>query len=257
MDLSVCIATYYDPTRFGVIPKSIVLSRVLKQLRHILGTSNLTSEIIVVDDGSPTHILRGVCEAIGGITYIYLDRKEASPGYGNPARARNRAYQEARGRVLICQSDDVLMVNHSVLSNLYTAALAKGRFGIARVINTNWELCSIPCNHPCNPSLIELTGPSNKRPVFFLGSVLREYVYEIGGNDPRFVTPGREDIYFSDCLMKGLGLKPIYLETAIGYHLHHERPDPSVFTLSRDLYTKLVKEGTWRSQGAPWPYTLY
>ena len=237
MKASICIATYDKPHALRRTLESIACQR-----------PPFETEIIVVDDGSPTDETEDVCEAFSGLRYI---RRWRQPGYGNPAIARNLAYQAARGEILICQSDDVVHEANTI--EQMVGEMQPGRFVVANVINVDpTTMRPVGCGHPRNPTLVELSGPKRKRPLLFLGAVYRRDVYEIGGNDERFTAPGKEDMYFVNCLMKGLGLKP-HFSSARGFHLHHNRPPLQVVLPSDELYAELTMAETWRAQGAPWP----
>jgi hypothetical protein len=84
-------------------------------------------------------------------------------------------------------------------------------------------------------------------------------MYAVGGCDEEFTEPGREDVWLGDCLMNGLGLRPVY-GSMVGYHQDHPRPAdlPTSYRDSMELYKEKVasaKEGLtpWRG-GDPWPY---
>ena len=208
-------------------------------------------EVIVANDaGGSTREIEELLGMLPG-KHRYLSRRRPAQHYGNPAKARNQAYRHARGDILICQSDDVVHAAPDTIERL-VSEMQPGRFVIATVTNTDWDLKPTPCLHPDNPNLTLFTGPANRRPLFFLGAVYREDVYAIGGNDERFTTPGYEDNFFADCLMKGRGLVPHY-STVQGYHLHHDRPTVDAFEPSRKLYQQLMAEERWIAQGGPWP----
>jgi hypothetical protein len=58
-------------------------------------------------------------------------------------------------------------------------------------------------------------------PLFFLGSLLREDVYKIGGDDEDFIHPNYEDNWFFERLINGLKLTPIYTNSTKGFHQDH------------------------------------
>ena len=237
MECSICIATYNKPESLAATLKSIYQQ-----------SPPFDFEVVVVDYGSPDDKTRLVCSQYP-VRYHKLYRM---PTYRNPAKARNAAYRMAGGEILICQSDDVVHGEDAI--EQLVAEMQPGRFVVANVLNVD-PVTMEPrgCGHPRNPKLVELSGPIGRRPLLFLGAVYRKDVYEIGGNDERFQAPGKEDIYFVGCLMKGLGLKP-YFSTVRGYHLHHPRPPLEAVKPSDVLYARLSSGGAWRAQGAPWSY---
>jgi glycosyltransferase involved in cell wall biosynthesis len=213
-------------------------------------------EIIVVDDGSPDLETEAVCIGYAGKNLRYY-RINREPGYRNPAIARNFAYERANGEVLIPQSDDVVHVGPTV-SNLVTL-LREGVFIISTVYNKDFATGE-PVYYAgrwyqlTGPKINAKFSPNPHRPLFFLGAVYRKDVYAIGGCDEDFVDPGREDIWFADCLMNGLKLKPYYTAEVVGHHLHHERPDDLNERVSRSssVYQKKRKEaartGIWKAR---------
>lgn len=238
MKASICLATYDKPK---------ALARVLESIAK--QEPPFECEIIVVDDGSPTDATAELCLRYSQVIYV---RRWKQPGYTNPARPRNMAYRRALGEVIICQSDDVVHARPDTIERL-VAELMPGRFVVGRVLNTDWNYSPTPCLHPRAPRLIEFTGPRNQRPLLFLGAVWREDLYAVGGCEERFTAPGRDDVYFADCLIRGRGVKPHYSQTALGWHLHHGRPLVADCRPSEELYRKLTAERRWCASSGPWP----
>lgn len=209
-------------------------------------------EVIVVDDGSPEEDTSRVLRGFGGMVRSYRVAR-SNPVYRNPSVARNIAYRMAKGNVIVCQSDDVTHVGN-VIDGLVDC-LEPGTFVLANVWNTDERGHRVNCHGNWQ----ELVGPTGKarRPIFFLGALYREDLFRVGGNEERFTAPGREDVYFGECLINGLKLTPKWLVGVIGHHLHHERPSNLALLAqpSRQLYRRLVGEGRWLSSGAPWPST--
>lgn len=240
MKCSVCLATFNKPR---------YLARVLPAV--LRSSDGLDREVIVVDDGSHTSETYRVCEALP-VRYVRIDRQPAV--YRNPSVARNVAYRIARGEVIVAMSDDVEPRGDAI--RRLVDDLHEGEFLLATVFNRSWT---------GQPRMLygrihELVGVNNRRPLFFLGAMWRRDLYSIGGNDERFASPGREDIWFADCLTCGRGLSPRWTADAVGWHLHHERPrDLAALTReSTALYRDLVAQATagaipWAADGAPWP----
>lgn len=241
---SVCIATFN---------KAAWLKRTLLSL--IEQKTSFVWEVIVIDDGSTDDTPKLFPFQNERLRHIRIDRE---PVYRNPAIARNLAYQKARGDVIICQSDDTIYTKTDGVERLVNE-LQPGIFNIATVWNTDMD-----GNHKGLeqwPSVVQLTGPQNHRPFFFLGSLLRRDLYRAGGNDELYTGPGREDQAFGDSLTKGLGLVPRYV-SVVGHHVEHPRPENlrQLTRFSNHRYRQrqiLCNRGleSWLSPGAPWPYT--
>ena len=249
--VSICIANYDRPD---------VLDRVLASIyRQTLKDV----EVVVVDDGSPD--AKAVVEVVKHWHVPKFVRIEREPFYRNPSIARNTAYRCAEGDVIIAQSDDVEHQGNAIEGLL--GEMQPGKFVIGEV----WNVCpKTGCTVPAYKGRWhQLTGPgpptkqcpNPERPLFFLGALYRKDLYAVGGNDEEFLTPGAEDRWFGDCLMRGQGLKPHYTNNAVGHHLDHTRPTnlgrivaPSL-VLCKYKYKEAERTGVWCSMGGPWPYT--
>jgi len=202
-------------------------------------------EVIVVDDGSPEQYTREICEMLP-VKYVRIDRE---PVYRNPSVARNLAYKHATtGEVIICQSDDVYHDRDSI--QRLVDELEIGGFVIATVWNVD-ESGKVVTPTPFDKRFRQLTGPLMPRPLFFLGSVFSSDLYAVGGNDEEFTRPGREDVWFADCLINGQRLTPKY-STVRGFHQHHQRPPLSAdYAASKKLYQRkrneALKSGVWQA----------
>ena len=201
-------------------------------------------ELIVVDDGS-TDETRSIIQQFPRAKYIYRERNE----YGNPAPARNVSYRMASGRVIICQSDDVVHTQDNVVERLVNE-LESQSFLLATV----WNGLTI------DDHAMEYSGNGRPRPFFFLGSLLREHLYAVGGNDEEFVEPGFDDDWFACCLLEGLKLRMVISDSIVGWHQHHSRPElEACFLRMREIHTRKYNNakaglGDWCASGGPWPY---
>ena len=206
-------------------------------------------EVIVIDDGSSdyTPILLYGYALDHPDTFVYrsLDNHQ----YRNPSIARNVGYRLAKGEVVIAQSDDVIHMAANSIMQL-TNRLEEGTFLIATV----WDY---DIKKGVRRQL--LTGKRCLRPFFFLGSLWRSDLYAIGGNDEEFVAPAYDDNWFGDCLMRGLGLTPVFLDEVVGHHQQHFRPQELAKMVgpSKELYQRKVEQAhsgkiLWQSSGGPW-----
>ena len=239
MKASICLSTFN---------KARPLERTLASI--FVQTPPFECEVIVCDDGS-TDDTRSVCRDFP-VEYHYLDR----PGYCNPAAARNVAYRAARGEVIICQSDDVIHTLPDTIERL-VGDLRTGRFLIATVVNVDeaGRPFSDPHGKGWGDALVRYTGPDNKRPLFFLGSLYRHDLYSIGGYDEEFIHPGYDDDWFAACLVNGRGLWAEYSADIIGHHQHHPHTEQyDEIALSRALFERKMTEGLWRASGGVWNY---
>jgi glycosyltransferase involved in cell wall biosynthesis len=202
-------------------------------------------EVIVVDDGSSTRETVKVCEQYP----IHYCRIEREPVYRNPSVARNVAYRKAVGEVIICQSDDVYHSPDAI--RRLTEELQPGEFLIATVWNVNERGIAVRPK-PFAERFKQLTGRQMPRPLFFLGSLWRSDLYAIGGNDEEFTKPGREDVWFAECLIHGLHLTPRYSDVE-GYHQDHSRPSLTRhYEESKMLYQRKRASGLWQASGGAW-----
>lgn len=222
--VSICMAAYNKPRHLERVLASIYRQRLPSRC-----------EVIVVDDGTPTSSVVDVCLSFPTVQYHRVCRQ---PVYRNPAAARNIAYRAATGDVIIAQSDDVEHQGEAVAALL--DKLREGVFVLANVFNTDFAGQLVPCHGDWT----ELVGPAGRarRALFFLGAIWRRDLYAVGGSDERFTAPGREDVWFGECLVRDLGLEPIYSTRAVGHHLDHKRPaNLSVLSApSRKLHKELV-----------------
>jgi glycosyltransferase involved in cell wall biosynthesis len=241
MSVSVCMATFNRPQVLRKTLESIAVQEL-----------PLHTEVIVVDDGSKCwQENETVCREFG-YTYKLVVRE---PVYRNPAVARNLAYKLAKGEIVVAQSDDVLHGNQAVRG--LSQSLKEGEFVLATVWNVNQHRRIVGLTGW--PHIKQLAGPLNRRPLFFLGALRRRDLYAIGGCDEEFTMPGREDVWFADCLIRGLRLTPCY-SSVVGFHQNHARPESlsEQYRAMSQLYcTKLdqAKSGLAPYRGGePWPY---
>jgi glycosyltransferase involved in cell wall biosynthesis len=237
IDATVCIATYN---------KRDILEKVLRSIFYQIDVMpDKRIEVIVVDDGSNDGT--GAMVVYNFPQAMYSKIRPLGGPYRNPSFARNAAARQARGKILVLQSDDVIHYPGSLAMML---DLPPGRFNISKVVNQFAD----------GSTGDVYTGSTNPRPYFFLGSVLRKDFYAIGGNDEEFCEPGYEDNWLGSCLHRGAGLHPLYRDDSLGFHQDHPRPDNNEsYRRMYDLFqSKLQRaeagEIPWCASGGPWPY---
>ena len=177
-----------------------------------------TFELIVVDDGpqkgETQRVVEHVCRAARFETSYTMTTNQH---YRNPCVARNIGLKQARGQVVIMQSDDVMHGDLDTIERLVRFDHAS-EFTIATVWNRTTE------QHAAGVNGDLMTGTRKHRPFFFLGAVSRRAIYSIGGNCEDFTRCCFDDDWLADCLVHGAGLRPVYLDGVRGYHQHHARP---------------------------------
>ena len=198
-------------------------------------------EVIVTNDGS-TDDTDAVLERYP-VTRLYRQSTE----YRNGVIAKNMSLMEARGDIIIQQSDDVIHSDSDSILHLIES-LQEDAFSIATVYDYDTE-------H--GTRLKQYTGPENKRPLFFLGACRRSDICKIGGYDPDFAKViWYDDNWHADGLMRGLGLRCDIIPV-VGLHQAHPRP-PYTWTDSKALYESKVRSaeagGSWFSSAGSWPY---
>lgn len=241
--VSICLSTYQRPQLLENTLKSIQRQRL-----------PFGCEVIVVDD-DPNGSARLVCEQFNSVQYQHISRPA---GYRNPAIARNAAYRQASGRIIIAQSDDVIHYSPNCIEEL-VHTLRPNTFVIATVVNTNQDgqVCCDPTGVGFGDRLSVYTSSQRRRPLFFLGCLWKDDLYAVGGNDEEFTAPSGEDRWFALCLTNGLKLTPIYSEDIVGRHQMHPHCDPATTVPSQNLLqrkTALARAGKipWQASGGSW-----
>jgi succinoglycan biosynthesis protein ExoO len=199
--VSVCLATYN---------KAPVLAKVLASI--FAQSPPFSMEVIVADDGSSDDTARVVQDA--GADYIRLDENRK---YRNPAGPRNAAYAQAKGDIVIAQSDDVVhAAPHQAVIERLVCHLEQtpNSVIVASVINIKSD----------GSKAQTYTSARLKKPFLFLGAIWRADILAIGGCDEDFEAPAYEDQWFADCLMHGLGRQFVFVDDVVGHHQDHRRP---------------------------------
>lgn len=170
-------------------------------------------EVIAAIDGPFPETRQVLDKYASRHTNLKVIEVPSSGRYRNPSVARNVAYREARGEVMILQSDEVQHFRPDTIERL-VGDLTEHTMIFANVFNVDEQ----------GNRTETYIGPRRRRPFFFLGSVHRKHVFAIGGNSEDFKEPGFDDNWLGACLMFGRGLTPVYSDSIIGHHLDHPRP---------------------------------
>ena len=221
-----------------------LLSRTLASIRD--QRPGFPYEVIVVDDGSEGTATAEVCQHFA-VQYFRTEHGE----YRNPGPARNIGYKAARGEIIAAQSDDTYHETPDALERLSDCPVRTMQ------IATVWELT------PEGERKGQYTGSQNLRPFFFLGSVPREDLYAVGGDDEDFTQPGFDDNWLAARLINGRRLMPVFRADIEGCHQWHERPTQEEalpwFHAMLALYERKMDvartTGAWVAGGGSWPYS--
>lgn len=240
--ISICIATFN---------KSFHLTRVLNSIAK----QNIKHkyEILIADDGSEhSHHKqnRKLCKRTPYCYYQYLQRPELlSPGY-----PRNIIWKKAQGDILFLQSDDVEHLSEDLVNKLVEDVDSTN---IIKPLMYRGKLRGKELSFKKN----KVTDETYKLITFHIGAITRENIFKVGGNDLDFKYMEYEDLWLSDCLLKGLKLKIQIREDLESVHLYHpkynyiSRPEyKRRKNLMRELYEKKVRKGKYISSGGPWKY---
>ena len=242
--VSICMATYNrDPN---------VLHQVFDSIFQ--QTPPFEVEVIVCDDGShrkdgsPDYSVQEISKQYP-IQYHRINRP---PGFKNPCVPRNVAYRAARGDIIIAQSDEVTHQSYNTIETLVNELEDHPKSFVIATVNA--------CGPTGKPWSV-YTGKKRQHPLFFLGALRREHLYAVGGNDEDFANgPGRDDVWFAQCLQKGLGLSPFFSDKATGHHLFHpptsskevSKPNQEI---ERVKTVKAKQTKIWCASGGSWLYS--
>jgi len=166
---------------------------------------NQDVEVIVVDDGSTD----GTDCLIKEFPIIY--KYNPSNGYGNQSKPMNIALKLASSKIIIMQSSEVIHKG-DVIKKLIDAVendpMVWCFARVANIINGKIDGYYVSSNRP--------------RPFYFLCSLWRYHLDNIGGLDEDYNEPGYDDNDLADRLIKGVGLKLVFRDDINGEHQQHD-----------------------------------
>ena len=200
-------------------------------LNAVLGSIDrqpVVGEIIVVDDGSRDDT-PDICKSFDRVNYIQLDDE----GYRNPAFARNVGFSRVNYDKVVIQSADVEHLTENAIE-LLALPIQSSEFHIATVVDSETG--------------IVLTGLENQRPFFFLGALDTWNLWSVGGDSEDFVEPGFDDDWFGNCLVHGLGLRPVFRGEVKALHHSHSRSTTD-YAKSEKVYRRKLDQRSWFNGG--------
>lgn len=212
-------------------------------------------ELIVVNDGSTDETPRVLAE-FPQVSVINLPPKKKST---NPAKALNVGFRAAKGEIIIFHSDDIVHVSDNVIRELcdamqpgcFVQGAVRPAFPQDDAPPQKWKI-----DKKCMKGWFQ-HSVHIPRSLFYLGALWRRDLYQIGGYDERFTKSWWSDLWFADCLIKGIGKTAIWRDDIIAYHQQHDGrtvgEDESMKVLNQ-LRAEAEAKGTWHTADAPWNY---
>ncbi len=192
LDFSIIIPTYFRPR---------ALCQCLESLTH-LAASDITFEVIVVDDGSPSPPTSIIDEFSEALSLNFLQVPQAGP-----ATARNTGGRVARGQHLLFLDDDCCIPPDFLIRSRKRTApgsdpliAGRSRLGESSGIFARTSQCIVNYLH-------EVFNAKADQPRFLTTNIFiihREVFLASGGFDESFPLAGGEDREFGDrCVRQG------------------------------------------------------
>lgn len=237
---SICIAAYNKPTALNHTLRSIFEQE-----------PPFDWEVIVVQDGWLADTQNVISIYQSACPNMKSYNLHNPMGYRNPCFARNMAAKIASGDILIHQSDDVIHGQKDTIERLTLNFDPEKEMHFALVRNKDFS---------SGREIEDYVSSKNPRRLFFLGAVSREAFYSIGGNSEDFTEPGYEDDWLGMCLERGKPhLHPVFSESILGFHQHHERPPLQEHYRKMQIIWEQKKRAAEQDPslyvgGEPWPY---
>lgn len=223
MLLSVVIPTFRKPE---------LLARTLAALERQQLPTDLTWEVVVVDDGSEDGRTPAVIEAAGSTLPMVAAGGGRNEGR---ARARNRGWRAATGRWVLFLDDDIVLRPGALAAHIEAQREREGAH-LGTVV-TAPEIVDSPLFEYLDTRGVAKCAGKREVPSRYLltqnVSVPRAALEAVDGFDEEFGAYGFEDMEIAFRLEDQTGLKFYALPSAVGEHVHHH-------TLDEYLQKKLI-----------------
>ncbi len=208
---------------------------------------NTGVRVVVVDDDSTDN----TAEVVRKFNALYLVAKRPMrygkvwPGVRNPGHAMNVGLRAVKTGITILQSDDVI---HSPNTIEKLSIVTPGTVHIPTILGVDGS----------GNVTREIIGPNARHLRFTLAATHTNNFRKIGGCDEDFIHFGHEDAWMELCLIRGLGIIPVFNPDIRVHHKDHfveaSEWDGKLTRLQYDYKVSLAERGLipYCSAGGPW-----
>jgi glycosyltransferase involved in cell wall biosynthesis len=255
-------ATIVIATKFK---EPLVLKKTLNSiyLQEAFLQPNTRYDVIVVDDNDEDIGIREAVADFDGphLRVEYLKNTDKCP-CNNPGYARNFGYKQAKGDILICASDDIIIPYSDSLDEMLDQfVFSDNQLLVAHTINAQCEFGEDGLDLEKWTEINTIVSPQFF-PYMFFGMVWKEHMFKVGGNDRRFIHSGFEDRLVVECLQNHCKLQTFFSDELV-IHQHHNKAYHSTCQecdngnysgkLYWELHGKMSRgEIPWTSDTGPW-----
>lgn len=220
-------------------------------------------DVLIVDDNDTDSGIKEVVDEFNGdhLKVEYLKNTDKCP-CNNPGYARNFGYKHAKGDILICASDDIILLYSDTLDTMLDQfVFSNNKILVARTIDAKCKFDEDEVSLNSWTGIDTIVSPE-LFPYLFFGMVWKEDMFKVGGNDRRFIHSGFEDRLLVECLQNHCKL-PVEYSHELVLHQHHNKSYHSECSecdngnysgkLYWDLHGQMDRgEIPWTSDSAPW-----